>query len=253
MKQKRINIILGGKGGVGKTTLARVMVEALSSRKIPYIAFDADPENPDLFRYYKEFGTGVTLLEFLEAREARNFFTALDEKAPQTVLIDLPAGQSRQLREIFESFGLFRIAEQLGYRVTLVSVLDLGIEPINSLSSLLEFCQDNADYVVVKNLYWDNGDGFSSWQNSRTRTRILELTSAELNMPKLDPNAYTEVRKKFVPFSLATRQNGFPFGDYLLVDSFLIRAKAELFRAAELLGLESEAADSEVQAGNNTA
>ena len=41
------------------------------------------------------------------------------------------------------------------------------------------------------------------------------------------------------PYSAATEENGFPYGDYLLVSGFLDQAKPELEKAGEYLGLSS--------------
>ena len=46
---KRIVMIVGGKGGTGKTALTRLEVDELHTQGIKYIAYDADTENPELY------------------------------------------------------------------------------------------------------------------------------------------------------------------------------------------------------------
>ena len=67
-------MILGGKGGTGKTAFLRLLLDMWVSLDINYLAYDADTENPELYEYYKEFGTGVRLLNFLDVAEASAFF-----------------------------------------------------------------------------------------------------------------------------------------------------------------------------------
>ncbi|MEO0336854.1 MAG: hypothetical protein AAF202_10685, partial [Pseudomonadota bacterium] len=50
--QKRINLILGGKGGTGKTLFARLLFYTLSNANIKVIGIDSDIENPEFAKYH---------------------------------------------------------------------------------------------------------------------------------------------------------------------------------------------------------
>ena len=234
---KRIIIILGGKGGTGKTAFTRLLVDILHSSNINYLAYDADTENPELYEYYQSFGTGVRLLNFLEVAEAKRFFTEIKTDSPDVVVVDMPGASGNKIREIISKFGLFKIGGDLGYRVTIVTVLNLGYSVITSLKTMSEFCGNQADYVVVKNLCWDKGLGFQRWDNSKTRAAITELNGIEIEMPELEYSTFDTLIEKGLPYSAATEENGLPFGDYLLVSGFLDQAKPELEKAALYLGL----------------
>ncbi|WP_375495366.1 hypothetical protein [uncultured Nostoc sp.] len=235
---KRIVMILGGKGGTGKTAFTRLLLDVMHNKSINYLAYDADTENPELYEYYQNFGSGVRLLNFLEVAEAKRFFTEIKAESPDSVIVDMPGASSNKTREIISKFGLFKIAGDLGYRVTLVTVLNLGYSVITSLKTMAEFCGDKADYVVVKNLCWDKGSGFQRWENSKTSAAIAELKGIEIEMPELDYSTFDTLTEKGLPYSAATESNGFPFGDYLLVSGFLDQAKPELEKAEVYLGLQ---------------
>jgi hypothetical protein len=57
-------------------------------------------------------------------------------------------------------------------------------------------------------------------------------------MPELDYSTFDTLTEKGLPYSAATEENGFPFGDYLLVSGFLDQAKPELEKAEVYLGLQ---------------
>lgn len=234
---KRIVMILGGKGGTGKTAFTRLLLDVMHSEGVNYLAYDADTENPELYEYYRNFGSGVRLLNFLEVAEAKRFFTEIKAMSPDTVVMDMPGASGNKTREIISKFGLFKIAADLGYRVTIVTVLNLTYPVINSLKVMMEFCGNKVDYVVVKNLCWDKGLGFQRWDNSKTRIANAELKGIEIEMPELDYSTFDMLVEKGLPYSAATEDNGFPFGDYLLVSGFLDQAKPELLKAALYLGL----------------
>lgn len=234
---KRIVMILGGKGGTGKTAFLRLLIDVLHTSGKNYLAYDADTENPNLYEYYKEFGTGVRLLNFLEVAEAKRFFTEIKTSSPDVVVMDMPGAVGNKTREIIKKFGLFKIAADLGYRVTLVTVLNLDYPVINSLRAMVEFCGESVDYVVVKNLCWDKGIGFQRWDNSKTKVAVAELKGIEISMPELEYSTFDTLIEQGLPYSAATEENGFPFGDYLLVSGFLDSAKPELELAGEYLRL----------------
>ena len=234
---KRIVMIVGGKGGTGKTALTRLLVDELETGKIKYIAYDADTENPELHEYYQSFGAGVRLLNFLEVAEAKRFFTEIKLESPDVVVVDMPGASGNKTREIITKFGLFKIAHDLGYRVTLVTVLNLGFSAITSMKTMLDFCQAQVDYVVVKNLCWDKGMGFGRWENSKTKVTVAELKGVEIELPELEDSVFDLLIEKSMPYSVATEENGVPFGDYLLVSAFLDRARLELQKAGVYLGL----------------
>ncbi len=243
---KRIVMILGGKGGTGKTAFTRLLLDVLHNRSINYLAYDADTENPELYEYYHEFGSGVHLLNFLEVAEAKRFFTEIKSDSPDVVVVDMPGASGNRTREIINKFGLFKIAGDLGYRVTLVTVLNLGYSVITSLKAMAEFCGERTDYVVVKNLCWDKGLGFQRWDDSKTRADIINLKGVEIELPELEYSTFDTLTEKGLPYSAATEENGFPFGDYLLVSGFLSQASPEIDKASDYLGLHQPIVNSSV-------
>ena len=66
---------------------------------------------------------------------------------------------------------------------------------------------------------------------------MADLNGIEIEMPELEYSTFDVVLEQGLPYSAATEENGFPYGDYLLVDGFLDQAKPELEKATEYLGL----------------
>lgn len=56
-------------------------------------------------------------------------------------------------------------------------------------------------------------------------------------MPELEYSTFDVLLEQGIPFSAATEENGFPYGDFLLVSGFLDQASPELEKAADYLGL----------------
>jgi hypothetical protein len=109
-KLKRFVIIFGSKGGLGKSAYGRFVLDECIRLDLNYCAYDADQENPDLYHYYHAVGKGVELVNFLNVGDAGELLENMSTKAPDLVLLDLPASSGNGTREIFQQFGLLEIA-----------------------------------------------------------------------------------------------------------------------------------------------
>lgn len=237
VKLKRFIIVFGSKGGIGKTAYARFLLDELVRLNIPYSAYDADRENPDLYRYYHAVGTGVELVDFLSIGEAGELLENMSVNAPDVVVLDLPASSGNGTREIFEKFGLLETAVELGYRITLLCAIDTDDPVLASLATMADFCADKVDYVIVKNLRWGKAQEFKRWDEGKLKTRIIdELKGIEIEMPKLDRSAFSALSKAKTPYHLADKET-IGFASSLLVKGFTIAARSEFTKANDYWGI----------------
>src|ERR1700749_3619832 len=87
----KIHFIGGEKGGVGKSVVARLLVQWAIDKQLPFTAVDADESHGALLRHYATFARAVDLARVESADEI--FSLALD--ADQRVIVDLPAQSDR--------------------------------------------------------------------------------------------------------------------------------------------------------------
>ncbi|MBD2088299.1 hypothetical protein H6F67_00215 [Microcoleus sp. FACHB-1515] len=250
-KMKRLIMILGGKGGTGKTLFCRLLYYFLVRQGVDVLGFDADIENPEFRGYHKESNHPVNLLNFLERKKAAQLLTTLYEKKPAIAMIDMPGASGRATREQMQAFGIFQAAEQLGYRLTIVTVLNNNFNTINSFNTMLGFCDDQADYVAVKSQVWaQDGLTFNRWEQSETRQKFTQLQGIEIDLPILDANAFDVLHggeqlegegetQKATPQRSFFQYQEIPYGDLLLTQSFLNESRLHLEQAAPYLGLTS--------------
>ena len=253
--QKRINLILGGKGGTGKTLFARLLYYALSESGVKMIGIDSDIENPEFAAYHgdtKRFG--VSALDFLNLNQGKKLFSLLtgklddlDKKAvkampklvaccpPDVVVIDMPGASGHQCREQMDMFGFIPVCKDLGYAVTVITVLNNGYSPITSLGAMMEFCGDGIDYLAVKSLFWKFDDqGFLRWEKSEPYKHFQEYGGKEIEMPVLPTTTFDSLQEKYTSF---LEVDSLGLGDKLLALSFLRRSMAQLETVPEILGL----------------
>lgn len=234
-QMKRIIMILGGKGGTGKTLHCRQLYFFLIQSGVNCLAFDADVENPEFQEYHTEASQAVTLIDFVQTEQAKAFFTQIEQQKPDVVLIDMPGASGRATRDQIKRFGMFKIAQQLGYRVTLDTVMNNAYNTINSLQMMQSFCGDRADYVVVKSDLWNQGAlNFDRWERSETRKQFQALKGIEISMPVLELSTFDVIHEQGLSFF---EQDQLPFGDRILLESFLDLSRPQLEAATDYLGL----------------
>jgi CobQ/CobB/MinD/ParA nucleotide binding domain len=235
---KRIVLILGGKGGTGKTALISALYYSLVKVGVKCTGYDADIENPVFAASHeKQANHLVQEVDILGSQEARDFLINLEklgDDRPEVVLFDMPGASGESTRAQIERFKLFKAAELLGYRITVCAVLNLDIFAINSVDAMLAFCGNQADYVVVKNLIWTkDGGAFDRWAASSTKKTFDQLKGIEIELPILEPVVFKALRDQSLSFF---DQAQFGFADRLLTESFLDRCDRQLAIAAPYFG-----------------
>lgn len=250
--RKRINLILGGKGGTGKTLFARLLYYALSEAGVKVIGLDSDIENPEFAAYHADGERyGVCALDFLSLSQGKKLFSLLtsplEPKAakampclaancpPDVVVIDMPGASGHQCREQMDQFGFIPVCKELGYEVTIITVLNNGYSPIDSLGAMMEFCKDSVNYLAVKSLFWKCDDqGFVRWQNSAPHKQFKKYRGKEIEMPVLPTTTFDALLEKNTPFA---EVDSMELGDKLLAGSFLRRSMAQLETVSGILGI----------------
>ena len=190
----------GDKGGVGKSTVARTLLEFYQQEKVPLIAFDGDDTNPTLTRFFKtaerlssKTPKGLEpLMNNLELREERE---GSGERPVQ--LVDLGAGTSIVLNQFVEQTGIFEVAKAHGAKLTFVFVLAPSADSINLLKILSDQHGCRIAYVIARNNA--NPGSWNLWEGSKTRAKVLgELRGMEITIPALDADAFAQVDRKGV-------------------------------------------------------
>lgn len=237
MPTKRLLLVLGGKGGVGKTFLCRVLFFFFCHSKCPFAAFDADRENPEFHHLHAQSEPTVQPFNFLDVAKTKLFISFLEENQPSTVLVDMPAASSHGMREQFQRFDLLNAVmdDALGYRITVIGMLNHNYHAIASLAEMMEEFGDLADYVVILSDMWKmDGHDYELWFESEERLLFQSLNGVEVPMPLLELSSFHELHKRNLPFS---ETHSLGFGDRIIIRGFLNRTRGLFEPAASYLAL----------------
>jgi len=252
---RRLIIITGDKGGVGKSTFARGLAQVYLDNHTKFVGFDADISNSQLERFYGE-RCKIEKLNIFKDGGIDGFFNNIntlinkkktEEGQEQTkgslFLLELPP-QSRTILQNFVEDMTFLETARLDYdiRVTMVVVISRISDSVNQLIHLHSFCKDMADYVIVKNLHFGEENEFTLYKESTEIQSIkntLQKSNAsfvEINMPSLIAHAYQYLDKNNMTFEegIAQTENPAVKGR---TRGWMKKFKEEIAPAKELLGL----------------
>lgn len=251
----RLVIVTGDKGGVGKSTFARGLVQTYLDAQQRFIGFDADSSNSQLLRFYGQY-CHIEPLDIFRSGKIDQFFDGLkkminpepdqDGHTPQPeslFLLELPPQSRRILQKFIQSMNFLETAEKdYDVRVTMVVVISRVMDSINQLIDLHSFCGNQADYVVVKNLFFGESDEFTRYEKSPEVKGIKEklesekIPFVEITMPELISHAYDYLDEKSMTFKQGMEQKDLPSVKGR-VTSWLRTFKEDIKPVKVLLGL----------------
>jgi hypothetical protein len=145
---KLIVFSCGGKGGVGKTTVATAIADFYATRAIPVTLFDCDTENKQRGSLSHFFPT-ATKLDIRAERGLDRFVDTMLTAGTPVALADLAAGSGRDTFEWIDTMFDGLAAE--GFRFTAVATITSAASSVETLFNWAGALRDRVSYLVVKN------------------------------------------------------------------------------------------------------
>jgi len=175
---KRLNLILNGKGGVGKSFFAVNFVQYLKDKAIPHAVFDSDNENSTLTRFHPE----AAFVKLDEPQGPDALFTALEKSS--LVVMDCRAASTDALIDHFALINLSTVLNTLGATLTLIMPVNHESDSVDQVQRLTDEFGKKCDYVVVRNAA--HSKRFELFDGSEVRAKITgEFGGQVINMPQL--------------------------------------------------------------------
>jgi hypothetical protein len=208
MAKPTVIIVGADKGGVGKTTAARTLLDYFTAHQIPARAFDTEAPRGTLKRFHPEVTDIVDIN--LVADQMRIFDTLNSADAPVTV-IDVRAGLMSQTLRALRDFGFIDAARKGQITFAVFHILGPTIASLDEIADIAAFLGD-ARYFLVKNFI--NNTHFFQWDEETHSNYFKKVKDAvELTIPKLNEMAAEQVELASVPFLTFIankKQNGDP-------------------------------------------
>ena len=194
MGKPTVIIIGADKGGVGKTTIARTLLDYFRTHEVPTRAFDTEAPKGTLQRFHPEISEIVDVSAV--AGQMRIFDTVSDSTI---TVIDVRAGLlSSTLRALRDISFLDTVKEgQLTFIV--FHVLGSSIASLDEIEETASLTT-GGKHFLVKNFI--NDTSFFEWDQATYKSYFKNSKYAEeITVPKLIEMAYEQVELASIPFT----------------------------------------------------
>ncbi|WP_237394917.1 AAA family ATPase [Methylacidimicrobium sp. AP8] len=182
MTKSVIHIVLGTKGGVGKTTLACHLADYLAGQHVPHLLVDADDENQSFHRFFPD----AMPVSPRNVRSVDSVVAMAESGDHRIVLVDLRAGSGDEMLRWFEDVPF----DELRETVRFVGWGCITTDP-DSVVVLLRWAAslgDHLQYVVVKNE--KDGKEMDALEHTKEGAEFLKKRlPQEVRIPLLAPTS----------------------------------------------------------------
>jgi hypothetical protein len=193
MSKPAVLIVGADKGGVGKTTVCRTLLDYFSARKVPIRAFDTESPKGTLKRFHPE---ATDIVDVNLVPDQMRIFDTLSES--QITMIDVRAGLLSPTLRALRDIGFIDAAKKGQITFAVFHILGPTIASLDEIAEASDFVND-AKYFLVKNFI--NNTHFFEWDQKTYDSYFRRIKDAvEVTIPKLNEMACEQVELAAVPF-----------------------------------------------------
>jgi hypothetical protein len=196
--QVKPGVILVGadKGGVGKTTIARALLDYLAGNNVLSRAFDTESPRGTLHRFHPEL---TSVVDLTSTSDQMKIIDTLNTAEVKVSVIDVRAGGLGPALQALEDTGFLDAVRDGEITFVVFHVLGPSIASLDEIAEVAPFVED-AYYYLVKNHV--NDTTFFEWDPVTHRKYFEKInTAGEITIPKLNEMAYEQVEISGTPFS----------------------------------------------------
>jgi hypothetical protein len=225
---KRLDLILNGKGGVGKSFFAVNFVQFLKDKSIAHVAIDSDNENSTLKRFHPD----TRFLDLDNRREIDGIFTALERA--NLVVMDCRAASTDLFIDYFAEIDLPAVLSTMGAGLTLVMPVNHEADSVDQIQRLADQFGKQCGYVVVRNAA--HSDSFALFEASEVRAQLKDkLNGREIAMSRLQDWLVEALNAENLTITAATKHPAFSLLDRQRLQTWQRKLYAEIESVAGLL------------------
>jgi len=232
--------VSGGKGGVGKTTTARILTDLLTDQTDYIYGYDCDPINPQFKRFYDAEYLPITSADTKTADIAVEALAErIEAKGHDYIIIDSPAGEIDMLSQLEERFAFISNLKNMGARLTRVMVMSTTLESVNLLEHALRDAQGlPVAHVAVRNLHFGGPHYFDAYNRSPVKSELEKQGGMTIDFPELGAIATDSIDKQSLTYSDALeKESGLPTMRRSMVFQWREKCRKAFAEAEHLLGV----------------
>jgi hypothetical protein len=196
MTKPAVVLIGADKGGVGKTTVARTLLDYFADRQVRARAFDTEVPRGTLKRFHPEM---TDVVDINHVPDQMRIFDTVNSTDAAISLIDIRAGLLSPTLRALRDIGFIDAAKKGDITFIVFHILGPSIASLDEIADTAAYLGD-AKYFMVKNFI--NNTHFFEWDEATHASYFKRLPDAvEIMIPKLVEMATEQVELASVPFA----------------------------------------------------
>jgi hypothetical protein len=195
MAKPTVVVVGADKGGVGKTTVARTLLDYFTAHHIPTRAFDTESPKGTLKRFHPDISD---IVDATSVPDQMRIFDTLSTTDASVTVIDVRAGLLSPTLRSLRDIGFLDAVKKGQLTFVVFHILGSSIASLNEIEDTSSFLGDSK-YFLVKNFI--NNTSFFEWDQATHASYFRKFKDAvEITIPKLNEMAFEQVELASVPF-----------------------------------------------------
>lgn len=193
---KRPTVILVGadKGGVGKTTVTRTLLDYFAANGVPHRAFDTETPKGTLKRFHPDV---TDVVDVTSAADQMKIFDTIN--AAEVTIIDVRAGLLSTTLAALDEIGFLEAVRDGSFNFAVFHILGPSIASLDEIAEISNYLT-GAQHFLVKNFV--NSTTFFEWDPTTYNAYFKKIGRArEVVIPRLNELACEQVELAAIPFA----------------------------------------------------
>ena len=141
-------ILVGAdKGGVGKTTISRALLDYFSRNKVSSRAFDTENPRGSLNRFYP---SQAEIIDLSDVVQQMKVLDTMENSPVRATVVDLKAGNLSYSLDLFERIGVLEAARNGVFNLGLIHVVGPSIASLDEIGEIAKYLP-GLKYLVARN------------------------------------------------------------------------------------------------------
>jgi hypothetical protein len=208
MAKPTVILVGADKGGVGKTTVARTLLDYFAAHHTPVRAFDTESPRGTLKRFHPDV---TEVVDVSSVADQMKIFDTLGSVEARVTVIDVRAGLLSATLRVLRDIGFIDSARKGQITFAVFHILGPSIASLDEIAETASTVGD-ASYFLVKNRI--NDTNFFEWDPATYDSYFKQINgAAEISIPKLNELACEQVEvasQSFVSFIANKNVKGEP-------------------------------------------
>src|SRR5712691_2505514 len=195
MTKPAVVLIGADKGGVGKTTVARTLLDYFAQHQIRARAFDTEVPRGTLKRFHPDV---TDVVDINHVPDQMKIFDTVNSTEATVSLIDVRAGLLSPTLRALRNIGFIEAAKKGHITFVVFHILGPSIASLDEIAETAAYLGD-AKYFMVKNFI--NNTHFFEWDEATHSSYFKQIKDAvEIAIPKINEMATEQVELASVPY-----------------------------------------------------